>query len=502
VTDLVGAVERGRFGAVRVGAEGERLWAGPSLRERDLRADVDRGRHYDSDVWVCSVCGDEISEWAVRCSNCGSSVEDAKFVEDSPQETFTARVATDWASAPTGRGAVFFGRRRTAGRLGSRVRARSRSVWAIVIAVAVVVVGTLAILLSRSGREAGLPGFVLSVEGNGSFVVSAPNGSAVTPISGDALAAAVSVVPAVDRRYLIASTGRLIDVQGDTFRFTGRSVPVPQDAAIVGLADHDQTVITVGPGHEGVSPILATRFGQQPIMLGTAHTVAADPQHVGVIASVASPRLQDGQALGYPPGSPAFPVDARVELLDAGNPPVMLASAENLNAALRAPTTTPVEIDITPDPSGQRFALTVTPATATVPWAGIVVVDRHGTILGQSLLPSGLAGAVTWSPDGRSLGYPQRVAGHLDVAVWTIHRSPTVRTGPTSGSVAGAPGVDCLWSPNSGAILCAVGTSGTPANTQWLSAQISQPQLVVTSGPILPLAWLSGPTPRPQRTQN
>jgi hypothetical protein len=108
-------------------------------------------------------------------------------------------------------------------------------------------------------------------------------------------------------------------------------------------------------------------------------------------------------------------------------------------------------------------------------------------------IAGGLHGTVGWSPDGQSLAYPQVAAGHLDIAVWTIGRQPERHQGPTA--VNGSR-LTCLWAPTGRAVLCVV-TGYTERSATWLVARRDRFHVDTYKGRFWPLAWLPGPTPRP-----
>jgi hypothetical protein len=298
-------------------------------------------------------------------------------------------------------------------------------------------------------------------------------------------------VLAANGRYLLTPAGKLMRLRGDGFFFTGDSVTLRPGQTVAALADQNRAVITVGAGGPGAYPVYATHFGQLSLGLGEADSVAGDPQQTGVIVSVGTSQLPNAEAAGFPNGNRGFPMmDVRVELRDAGHPGVLLDRAAQLLAALGQPPSTPVQIVVVPSPSGQLFALEVTPASFGAPWEGVVVVNRRGTMVGTA---AGLHGTVVWSPDGQSLAYPQLAPPHLDIVMWTIGEQPELYQGPMA--VNGSRPT-CLWAPTGQAVLCAV--TGAPGHTRatWLVARRYRFQVATYTGPLLPLAWLPGPAPQ------
>jgi hypothetical protein len=337
----------------------------------------------------------------------------------------------------------------------------------------------------------------LSVGADNSFEISAPDGSGVVPQPANVeTQEAAEGVLAPNGRFLVTTTGKLMRFSGDDLFFTGDSVPLRSGQTVAALADHDRAVITVGIGDPATYPVYATPFGQPSIRLGEADSVAGDPQQTGVIASVGSSQLPNPGAAGFPNGNPEFPMmDVRVELRDSGHPTVLIARAAQLNAALHQPPSTPVRIVVVSSPSGQLFALEVIPAVIPAGFDAlsedVVVVDRHGTIVGRA---SGLHGTVSWSPDGQSLAYPQVVAGHLDIAIWTIGHQPELHQGPMADNLSRPT---CLWAPTGRVVLCVVAGDPTQRSVTWLLARRHRFHVATYTGPLLPLAWLPGPTRNP-----
>jgi hypothetical protein len=436
-----------------------------------------------------------VSEWAARCSTCGTATDDATFVQNAPSVTdlpsptdggeLIVEAGSDMPSnAVIAQDAT--PRHLPPARLAGSLR--------VLLIFGLVMPGTLVAVLLRLGTPARghIPGFVLSVGADGRFEISAPDGRDAAPALGHGPTHdAAQVVLATDDRYLVTQTGKLMLLRGDGVFFTGDAIPLRPGQSITALADHNRAVITIGGGDAATYPVYATRFGKPPMGLGEADSVAGDPQQTGVIVSVGSTQLPNGET-ALPGGNLAFPLmDDRVELRDAGHHTVLLDRADQLNLALHQPPSTPIQIVAVPSPSGQLLALEVTPASFDPPWKGVVVVDRHGSILGTA---AGLNGTVSWSPDSQRLAYLQIAAGHLDIAIWTMGHQPELHQGPIT--VVGSP-VTCVWAPTGRAVLCALNGSHTHRSATWLVAQRHRFHVATYTGPFLPLAWLAGPTPKP-----
>jgi hypothetical protein len=331
------------------------------------------------------------------------------------------------------------------------------------------------------------------VGADGKFEISAPDGTGAVTLPGDVSQDAAEVVVAGDGRSLVTTSGKEMRLSSEGLFFTGDAVPLRPGQTVVALADGNRAVITVGSGAPATYPVYATHFGQPSISLGEADSVAGDPQQTGAIVSVGSSQLPNFRASGVPDGNLEVPMmDVRVELRYAGHPTVSLDRASQLNAALHQPPGTPVHIVVVPSPSGQLFALevlpAVIPASFDAPQEGLVLVDRHGTIVGTA---AGLNGTVGWSPDGQSLAYPQVAARHLDIAIWTIGHQPELYQGPTA--INGSR-LTCLWAPTGLAVLCVV-TGYTQRSGTWLVARRHRSHVATYTGRVWPLAWLPGPTP-------
>jgi len=353
---------------------------------------------------------------------------------------------------------------------------------------------TTLVVLRRPGFISGtrLPGVVLSLGADGRFEMSSPDGRHVVTAAGLVqIGNPARVVLAADGSYLITATGQLIHLSGGDVVVTGRSVLVRRGQIVTGLAAHNRAVIIVGGGNPATYPVYATPFGQPSISLGYADSVAGDPQQTGVIVSVGESQLINPGAAGFPGASRDFTMmDVRVELRDAGRPTVVLDRAAQLNAALRQPPNTPLQILVVPSPTGELFALEATPATSGSPWDGVIVVDRQGTILGAG---ADLQGFVSWSPNGQSLAYPEMTDGHLDIAVWTIGHQTELYQGPKAVSGSGHR---CLWAPTGDAVLCVAATVPRE-RTRWLVARLHRTNVTTYAGSLLPLAWLPAPRHKP-----
>jgi hypothetical protein len=230
----------------------------------------------------------------------------------------------------------------------------------------------------------------------------------------------------------------------------------------------------------------------QVTSLGDAHSAAGDPQALGAFVTVASPRLLP--ATGTVPGWARTVVDADVELRDAGRAPAILATAGELATDVGEPSQTPVELTVLPDPAGDRVAVMINPplAESSGPrWAGIVVLDRRGRVLGTDRTNRAIGGTPAWSPDGASLVYKATGGGRVEITLWTIGHRPDVRVGPAVDQTPDEQFNDyCMWSTDGRDFLCRIVTDLESNTLPWVIGDVGGGVRTV-SGPILPLAWFS-----------
>jgi hypothetical protein len=431
------------------------------------------------------MCGTPIQGATVR-----GSTENSLRVENPPDLHSSFEAADTYApDHPRGENLAEETKRPT--------RQRSRGLLALAGLTVLAAVLSSVVAIDHSSQTL-LPGFVLSVGKNGLAQTSAPDGSSVARLSADLpLSEVVSAVFGPNGHDLVTSAGALLRLEGGRVFRTESSIPVPAGQSIAALADQDQAVITVGPRSPASSPVYVTVFGQRPVRLGDADAVAGDPLGPGAVVSVASSDGSYGVSVPDSQVALANPqVDIGVELRDLGHRAVVLDSGAQLKEALNLPPATPIQILIAPSPSGQRIALEVSSANFySSPWDDVVIVDRHGTILGTA---QGLGGRVSWAPNSEALAYPEIVAGHLDIVMWTLGGSPTPKQGPRINQASFQYlGTACLWAPTSTAVLCALDGTDRNETAPWLIATESDSRLTTYIGSILPLQWLPGPVPNP-----
>ena len=305
------------------------------------------------------------------------------------------------------------------------------------------------------------------------------------------------LIVAPDGRYLATSTGRVVAVSNNLLVDSGVRARFPGQAAswsVMGFADGDRALVaqTNVPGRP-LAVDVATLGDGQVTSLGDAHSAAGDPQALGAFVTVASPRLLP--ATGTVPGWARTVVDADVERRDAGQATEVLATAGELATDVGEPSQTPVELTVLPDRAGDRVAVMINPplAGSSGPrWAGIVVLDRRGRILGTDRTNRAIGGTPAWSPDGASLVYKATGGGRVEITLWTIGHRPDVRDGPAVDQTPDEQFNDyCMWATDGRAFLCRIVTNLDSSTLPWVIGDL-RGRVRTVSGPILPLAWFSG----------
>ena len=293
--------------------------------------------------------------------------------------------------------------------------------------------------------------------------------------------------------YLATTDGQLITVSGGrptvsaTVPFSGLPPLLPANP----FADHDRAIVEL-KGFAGYpsaeTPVsvysLATR---RHVHLGDVdgssnYGAAGDPRAAGVIVAVAAPPRPSATVTGV------RPPDSRVELRDAGRPPVQLARAAALSRDVGLSPRRAVALFPYPDPSGRKIAVQVNPISGRT--GGVVVLNRAGRVLGSVSTAFGpfTGASLVWSADGRSIAYPAIGTSGRELTIWTIGGEARTQTFPDAGlSYHG-----CLWSPDGSAVLCA-GYRGLNATPQrWAIASATGTEMASVAAPGVPVAWLPG----------
>jgi WD40-like Beta Propeller Repeat len=332
-------------------------------------------------------------------------------------------------------------------------------------------------------------GRILAQTSAGDLLLTDPAGahvqklSAIGPVGQGAAAS-------LDGRYLSEGNGQILIVKrAATLAAYPAKIPISSVATPAWpepFADHDRDLIILPDGYapqQGYSaqnPVtvvsIATGTSQS---LGIADAIAADPAAAGAIVTVGAP----------PPASSSVDLlspDSRVELRDAGRPPVVLATARELSRDLNMGRNTPVALEPFPDPAGDKIAVEVYPLAGTS--AGIVVLTRTGRVLGAVATPFGVQGNPAWSPSGTSLAYPSTGNDGPGLFIWTGGDQAVERPAPLSAASGGFFGT-CIWSPDGKSLLC---ETGVPGQQQWLVMGAAGGVVALsTRAPGVPLLWMA-----------
>jgi hypothetical protein len=335
----------------------------------------------------------------------------------------------------------------------------------------------------RPAALAGLPGgWIAAVTPSGGLALSAPAiGRVKMPRGLGNVGDMVAVSPG--NRYLALFNGQVIIVRpGPALAPYPAKVPLSSETTAAWpapFADHGRALVMLkdsGTLTSSNSPIsvVSTANGRQ-VPLGSGDHVAGDPQAAGAFVAVPAP------ATASAAGAQASP-DSRIELRDAGRPPVLLATAGSLDRALGQPAGTAVSLAAYPDPSGTKVAVTVRPASGGTA-AGVVVLARAGRVLSSVRASLETQSIPVWSPSGRSLAYLTTGTGAgAELKLQTPGGPVVTSTLPHATS----PYTTCVWSPDARALLCAP-ASGAP----WAITRARDGHAVAVRGAGYPLAWLS-----------
>ncbi|MGH9114416.1 MAG: hypothetical protein ACRDWW_01165, partial [Acidimicrobiales bacterium] len=164
-------------------------------------------------------------------------------------------------------------------------------------------------------------------------------------------------------------------------------------------------------------------------------------------------------------------------------------TAPQLAADVGEAASTPVHIQLFPDPAGDKLAVVVDPLTSRDMPAGIAVLDRNGILLAALRPTLGPIGYTrpAWSPDGRSLAFPTYGPSGGGIAVWTPGDGrPQDRAVPDRAISYGT----CLWAPDASAVLCPT-DNGYEKGSRWVIGLADGGPLYAVRAPGRPLAWLT-----------
>ena len=359
---------------------------------------------------------------------------------------------------------------------------------AVVVVVAAAVAASLA--LSSGGRSwpAGLKtltGRVMAVSPAGAII-------SVDPASGTRekyplLGGGGPLTPvdiSSDGQTIVDAAGTVFDVKGT--RIVAGSSAVSKalsnstaPAQSAPFADHNQALLVL-TRPTAASPAAATlvRLSDgQEFDLGTVDSAGGDAQSLGAFASI--PAQQHQPLLARPASS-----DTEVELLIVSMPPALLATSSQLNEYVGSVPSTPIQLAIYPNPSGDAVAVVlnpITPVTGNVP---MVVLNRNGQLLAALTDRDGpiYGTQPIWSPSGRQLAYPTYTDTGAALAIATESGAVQDLSAPSPETTFG----HCVWSPDSTYVLC---QSRTANRYQWLYSTPTDDSLISAPSPGTPLAW-------------
>lgn len=325
-------------------------------------------------------------------------------------------------------------------------------------------------------------GRILIENGDGGLAIVRPDGTHLTklPKLGPyAPFPPIRVSP--DRRYLVTPDASVVTLtQGRPAVLpSGISVPA-RIVAPVGLnpfTDHDRyLLLSKNPyGVESSSQIAAysVTTGKQ-IPFGSWHTAAGDPGTLG--AFVVQPQGITRSSTGNFDNVP----DARLEYVAARHKPVLLATAGKLNKMVGLAAAAQVSIFPFPSPSGDNVAVEVMPQAGHQA-AGVVVMNRAGTVVASIPASLGAESGLAWSPSGQSLAFVTQSGTGLAVGIWGIAgQSQTVEFPYGKVQYTG-----CLWAPDGAALLCS-----DFKGQHWAVVSTATGQMVGEPGRGQPVAWL------------
>ncbi len=347
---------------------------------------------------------------------------------------------------------------------------------------------------AQSGPAArpGLPaavnrGRIVVLELAGYLALSDPDGTHVTRMS--ALGnVGQSVTAAPDGRYLSLGNGQFAVVRNAaTLAAYPSKVPLSSSyvaAAPDSFADHDRDLVMLlnygGSSYSVQNPVTVFSLDTgSSRSLGISDAAAGDPMAAGAFVSVAAPPRASVTATQVSP-------DSRVELRDAGQPALMLATAGSLNRDLGQGRNDPVQLIPYPDPSGDKIAVVVVSASDSQAGGGIVVLNRAGRVLATVATPFGVPGIPAWAPSGASLAYASTGSTGNALFIWTVGRPGAPRAIPSGDSTY----VWCVWSPDGRSILCDAGAETGPQG--WAVGTTSGAAMTMVGGAGRPVAWLPG----------
>ena len=388
-----------------------------------------------------------------------------------------------------------------------RRRLAALVVLAAAVIVAVVVLGPRLTTDGHEPKSAGVRaplvvagGRIVAETSAGGIALANPNGGSRMMVPGVALAPTASPVASSDGRLVALGGSGLLSFDGIGGAAVRSSLPstLPSEATVVAFADRSQAVVVVSRAGFGdptpsgsVSVVPLGDHGGRPVSLGAGDRVSGDPSALGAFVSVALSGPAEGGAEQILPDRRVehlFP-DSRIELRDAGEHPLVLATAAQLNSDLGQDPALPVSLQVVPDPTGARLAVAVIPADGSdSDTVGVVVLDRAGHVVGTVSAAVGPSHGAppTWSPDGRSLVYPDLGNTGPGLAVWTVGGPVNTWAAPASSNNLGG----CVWSPDGSTVLCPSYLPSGSVRT-WVILGVRRGTLLSVAGDGVPVAWVA-----------
>jgi hypothetical protein len=285
---------------------------------------------------------------------------------------------------------------------------------------------------------------------------------------------------APDRRYVWLGDGQVLSlaslrhpaVTQTPVKFTGNT----EEAFLDSFAGHDRYIVSLesfhgAPGATGRITVNSLASGRS-VQLGVGRFAAGDPRSVGAFVPVA------GVPRPSATGNQLIP-DIRLELREAGHPPVVLATAAKLNHDLGASRRREVALTPFPSPSGSQVAVEVETVTGS-PLAEIIVLSRAGKVL-DTPAPPGPPVSLAWSPAGTSLAFLSSGTSGPGLTIWAIGGQSITTPFPFTGARYDT----CVWSPDGASVLCS-----DPAGRHWAVAHAAGGQMTAVPGRGVPIAWV------------
>lgn len=323
-------------------------------------------------------------------------------------------------------------------------------------------------------------GRILSESSQGYLDLTNPNGTDAVALHKPGQFAPYGIVPSSDGHFLASSNQQLFAVSRDgvsALPFQANLTSVYAPAIPSPFSDHDRFLVMTNTffGEQAFvhTKLVSPSTGQQ-ISLGQWNSAAGDPQAPGafVVKAIAVGRKSKGNFANVP--------DSRLELLDAGHKPVVLATVARLNKILGLSANVGESISVYPDPSGDKVAVE-TMMTGGYTSLGVVVLNRTGKVLQTLPLSLGVLSRPFWSPSGRSFAAVTTGTGGWLLGVWTIGGSSQTTNFPYNGRQYDR----CVWSPNDAGILCS-----DNGGQHWVLAQAAGGTMTTEPGRGFPLAWV------------